>query len=58
MAIFEAYRKAPEVTRTRMYLETMTEVLPQVESKIVVDEDLKGLLPLLNLNQTKTKGGE
>jgi len=41
-----------------MYLETMTAVLPQVESKIVVDDDLKGLLPLLNLNQTKTKGGE
>jgi len=57
-AIYEAYRKAPEVTRTRMYLETMTAVLPQVESKIVVDDDLKGLLPLLNLNQTKTKGGE
>jgi membrane protease subunit HflK len=55
-AIFEAYRKAPEVTRTRMYLETMTEVLPQVQSKIVVDDDLKGLLPLLNLN--RTKGGE
>jgi membrane protease subunit HflK len=55
-AIYDAYRQAPEVTRTRMYLETMTNVLPQVESKIVVDDDLKGLLPLLNLNQTK--GGE
>jgi len=57
-AIYEAYRKAPEVTRTRMYIETMTEVLPQVESKVIVDDDLKGLLPLLNLNQTTTKGGE
>ncbi len=57
-AIYEAYRKAPEVTRTRMYLETMTEVLPQVESKIIVDDGLKGVLPLLNLNETKTKGGE
>ena len=57
-AIYEAYRKAPDVTRTRMYLETMTEVLPQVESKIIVDDDLKGVLPLLNLNEAKTKGGE
>ena len=57
-AIYEAYRKAPEVTRTRMYLETMTEVLPQVQSKIVVDDDVKGVLPLLNLNSQKTKGGE
>ncbi len=40
----------------RMYLETMTNVLPQVESKIIIDDGLKGLLPLLNLN--KTKGGE
>jgi membrane protease subunit HflK len=57
-AIYEAYRKAPEVTRTRMYIETMTEVLPQVESKIIVDDDLKGVLPLLNLNEAKSKGGE
>ncbi len=57
-AIFEAYRKAPEVTRTRMYLETMNEVLPQVQSKIIVDDDLRGLLPLLNLNQPKNAEGK
>jgi len=49
-SIYEAYRKAPEVTRTRMYLETMNEVLPQVENKIIIDDTIKGLLPLLNLN--------
>jgi len=57
-AIYDAYRKAPEVTRTRMYLETMTEVLPQVQSKIIVDDGLKGVLPLLNLNSNETKGGK
>ena len=58
-ALYEAYRKAPEVTRSRMYLETMTEVLPQVKSKVIVDEGIKGLLPLLNLNQTTaTQGGK
>jgi len=59
-ALYEAYRKAPEVTRNRMYLETMTEVLPQVQSKIIVDSELKGLLPLLNLNQIQAgdKGGK
>ena len=59
-ALYEAYRDAPEVTRKRMYLETMTQVLPQVQSKVIVDEDLKGLLPLLNLNQpaaAAAKGG-
>jgi membrane protease subunit HflK len=49
VALFEAYRSAPEVTRKRIYLETMNDVLPKVSRKIVVDEDLKGLLPLLNL---------
>ena len=59
-AIYAAYRLAPEVTRNRMYLETMTEVLPQVQSKIIVDDQLKGLLPLLNLNQMQStdKGGK
>jgi len=57
-AIYDAYRQAPEVTRTRMYLETMTEVLPQVQSKIIVDDGLKGVLPLLNLNSNETKGGK
>ena len=57
-AIYNAYRQAPEVTRTRMYLETMTEVLPQVRSKIIVDDGLKGVLPLLNLNPNETKGGK
>jgi len=57
-AIYEAYRSAPDVTRTRLYLETMNQVLPGVQSKIIVDDDLKGLLPLLNLNQAKTEGGK
>ncbi len=56
-ALYEAYRAAPEVTRRRIYLETMGQVLPQVESKIVVDGSLEGVLPLLNLNQA-AKGGE
>jgi len=49
-AVLRAYRRAPDVTRRRIYLETMNEVLPQVRRKIVLDEDLKGLLPLLSLD--------
>ena len=41
-ALYAEYRKAPEVTRQRIYLETMNEVLPQIQKKIVVDEELKG----------------
>jgi membrane protease subunit HflK len=49
VAIYDAYRKAPDVTRKRIYLETMNEVLPKVERKIIVDDGIRGLLPLLNL---------
>jgi len=48
-ALFEEYRKAPEVTRKRIYLETMGRVLPRAGKKVVVDEEIRGLLPLLNL---------
>jgi len=53
-SLYESYRHAPEVTRTRMYLETMNTVLPKVGKKLVVDEDIKGLLPLLNLGTGTT----
>jgi membrane protease subunit HflK len=56
VAMFEEYRKAPEITRRRIYLETMNRVLPHVSQKVVVDSDLKNLLPLLNL-QPGAKGG-
>jgi modulator of FtsH protease HflK len=51
------YDKAPEVTRRRLYLETMQEVLPKVRKKYLVDENAKGILPLLNLNQSATSEG-
>lgn len=43
------YVKAPEVTRSRLYLETMASVLPKAGKRVVLDEDLKGVLPLLPL---------
>jgi len=57
VAIFNAYEQAPEVTRRRIYLETMNKILPQVSRKTVVDTDLKGVLPLLNLDEPVRKGG-
>jgi len=57
VAMFEEYRKAPEITRRRIYLETMNRILPQVSQKVVVDSDLKNLLPLLNL-KPEAKGGD
>lgn len=49
-ALYGEYRKAPEVTRKRIYLETVREILPKVGRKIVVDEQVRGILPLLNLD--------
>ena len=50
-AKYESYKQAPEVTRQRMYLETMEQVLSNSGPKTILDSDLGGLLPLLNLDQ-------
>ena len=39
------------MTRQRIYLETMAEVFPKVSDKIIVDGRIKGILPMLNLEQ-------
>jgi len=52
-SIYEAYIKAPEVTKKRIYLETMERVLPKLENKIILDEKGNNILPLLNLGTTK-----
>jgi len=48
--VFASYLKAPEVTRKRIFLETMGKILATGPKKIVMDEEAQGLLPLLNLN--------
>jgi modulator of FtsH protease HflK len=55
-ALLAEYNKAPEVTRRRLYLETMADVLPKVKNKVIVGDDVKGLLPLLNLNALSSAG--
>jgi membrane protease subunit HflK len=53
-AVLEQYVKAPEITRTRLYLETMSEALPETGQKIIVDESLRQLLPVLPLSTKPT----
>lgn len=48
-SIYVEYRKAPRVTRSRMYLEMLNEVLPRVGKKVILDADGAQVLPLLNL---------
>lgn len=51
IALLTEYKKAPEVTKKRIYLETMSEVLPNVPGKIILDDKASSFLPLMNLRQ-------
>ncbi|HUV00672.1 MAG TPA: FtsH protease activity modulator HflK, partial [Bacteroidales bacterium] len=53
-ALYREYIKAPEVTKRRIYLETMTDVIPKLGNKIITDEDGSNVLPLLQM-QLKEK---
>lgn len=48
--VWKQYRNAKKVTKRRMYLETMQEILPKLDKVYIVDDKVKGILPLLNLN--------
>jgi len=50
VAVETAYRQSPNVTRQRLYLETMQRILPQVGRKVFVAEGANGVLPLLSLD--------
>jgi membrane protease subunit HflK len=52
-ALLAEYSKAPEVTRRRIYIETLQDVMPGIRSKIIVDEQTRSILPLLNLDAQK-----
>lgn len=43
------YRKAPEATRRRLYLEAMEAIMPALQKKVIVDDTIKGILQTLPL---------
>ena len=53
VSVYDEYRKAPEVTRQRLYLEALQRVLPKTGDKLIVDGEMKNLVPLLDM-----KGGQ
>jgi membrane protease subunit HflK len=55
-AVFSEYLKAPEVTKQRIYIETMRQVLPKIGKKIILDDGASQILPLLQLS-TQAAGG-
>jgi membrane protease subunit HflK len=48
-SVYQEYVKAKDVTKRRLYLETLKELFPKLGPKYIVDSDQKNLLPLLNL---------
>jgi membrane protease subunit HflK len=54
VAVWREYSRARDVTKRRLYLETMSEILPRIPDKVIVDPELKNLIPLLQLDG---KGG-
>jgi membrane protease subunit HflK len=54
-AIYKEYVRAPLVTRKRLYLETINNILPKINKKIIFDEKQKNILPLLNLGEEVKK---
>jgi membrane protease subunit HflK len=54
-SIYREYAMAPLVTRKRLYLETILAIMPQIEKKVIFDENQQSILPLLNLNKEVIK---
>jgi membrane protease subunit HflK len=52
--ILEAYKRAPKVTKRRIYLETIDTIYPKIKHKVIVDNEVKGILPLLSLGSEVT----
>src|SRR5882724_577688 len=48
------YRKAPDVTRRRIYLEQMQTILPSLQKKVIVDDSLKNILQTLPLTNPES----
>jgi membrane protease subunit HflK len=54
-SVFTEYLKAKSVTRQRIYLETMNDVLQKVGRKLITDEDATGILPLFQMDKRGDK---
>lgn len=53
LAIYKEYEKAKDVTRKRMYLESMLEIFPKLGTKFIIDSDQKNVLPFLNMGNDR-----
>jgi membrane protease subunit HflK len=51
-AVFKSYKGHKDITQTRLFLEKMESILSSVSDKIIIDSNLDGVLPLLNLDHS------
>ena len=56
LALLEEYQRAKDVTRRRLYLETMGEVLPRVADIYVISDEQRSILPFLDVSGGKAAG--
>ena len=54
---YEEYKKAPDITRKRIYLETMEEILPNINKVIMENKKGSNVLPILPLGKNSILGG-
>jgi len=54
-AVYREYARSPLVTKKRLYLEMLNEILPKVQKKVIFDDKLQNILPLLNLGEEVKK---
>ena len=54
-SLYAEYAKAKDVTKRRLYLETLKDLLPKLGDKYIIDSDQKNVLPLLNLGKQKVE---
>jgi len=53
LAVLNEYEKAKDITKRRLYLEMMEKVIPKCEEIYIIDKEQKGILPILNLGESK-----
>ena len=51
LQIWAEYTQSKDVTRRRLYLESMNKILPNIEKKYIIDDQVKGLLPLMKIGE-------
>ena len=54
-AIFSEYQKQPQITKDRLFIETMNEIYSKNKNIIIVDKDIENLVPFLNKNNMIVK---